>query len=106
MRIDAYRRVVEGAPFGVLFFVRGVCIEANPAARALLGCEQWRLVGTALDICEPAEPVVLAAFKERIVTAMADGVDSMPWILRAGARCSICGSIWVRLHRIGFMSWW
>jgi diguanylate cyclase (GGDEF)-like protein len=84
MRIDAYRRVVDNAPFGVLFFVHGVCIEANPAARALLGCEQWRLVGTALDISEPAEPVALAAFKERIVTAMAEGADYMPWILRAG----------------------
>jgi diguanylate cyclase (GGDEF)-like protein len=84
MRTDAYRRIVDGAPFGVLFFVHGVCVDANPMARTLLGCEQWRLVGTALDSSEPAEPVALAAFKERLVTTLARGLNCTPWVLRAG----------------------
>lgn len=83
MSTDAYRRVVDSAPFGVLFFARGVCVDANPRACALLGCEQWRLVGTALDSSDPAEPVALAAFKERVVTAMADRLDNIAWVLRA-----------------------
>jgi diguanylate cyclase (GGDEF)-like protein len=83
-RIDLYQRVIDGAPFGVLFFSHGVCVDANPAARALLGCEQWRLVGTALDITDPAEPVAVAAFKERLATAMADGQGGISWVLRAG----------------------
>ncbi len=84
MRTDPYRRIVDNAPFGVLFFVHGVCVDANPMARMLLGCEQWRLVGTALDSSEPAEPVALAAFKERLVTATAGGLNCIPWVLRAG----------------------
>ncbi|MGB5098391.1 MAG: bifunctional diguanylate cyclase/phosphodiesterase [Porticoccaceae bacterium] len=83
MGADAYRRVVDSAPFGVLFFVHGVCVDANPMAHRLLGCEQWRLVGTALDGSEPAEPVALAAFKERLVTATAGGLNCIPWVLRA-----------------------
>ena len=71
MRTDAYRRIVDNAPFGVLFFVHGVCIDANPMAHRLLGCEQWRLVGAVLDSSEPAEPVALATFKERLATAAA-----------------------------------
>ena len=84
IRTDLYRRVVDHAPFGVLFFSYGVCIDANPAARALLGCEQWRLVGTAFDITDPGEPVALAAFKERLLTAMGDGLSGISWVLRAG----------------------
>lgn len=84
MRTDAYRRIVDSAPFGVLFFVHGVCVHANPTAHRLLGCEQWRLIGTALDSSEPAEPVALAAFKERLVTATAGGLGCIPWVLRAG----------------------
>lgn len=84
IRADLYRRVVDSAPFGVLFFARGVCVDANPAARTLLGCEHWRLEGTALDSSDPAEPVALAAFKERLVTAMAEGLGGISWALRAG----------------------
>ncbi|MGD9982592.1 MAG: EAL domain-containing protein [Porticoccaceae bacterium] len=84
MGTDAYRRIVDNAPFGVLFFVHGVCVHANPTAHRLLGCEQWRLIGTALDSSEPAEPVALAAFKERLVTATAGGLGCIPWVLRAG----------------------
>lgn len=83
MSTDTYRRVVDSAPFGVLFFAHGVCVDANPMACALLGCAQWRLVGTALDSSDPAEPVALAAFKERVVTAMADRLDNIAWVLRA-----------------------
>lgn len=84
MRTDAYRRIVDNAPFGVLFFVHGVCVHANSTAHRLLGCAQWRLIGTALDSSEPAEPVALAAFKERLVTATAGGLGCIPWVLRAG----------------------
>ncbi len=84
MRTDLYRRIVDNVPFGVLFFVHGVCVDANPMARRLLGCEQWRLVGTALDSSEPAEPVALATFKERLATAAAGGLNCIPWVLRAG----------------------
>ena len=80
---DRYRSIVHHAPFGVLFFVEGVCVDANPAACALLGSDRQRLIGTALEVTDPAEPVVLAAFKERVAAALADGLTGVAWVLHA-----------------------
>jgi diguanylate cyclase (GGDEF)-like protein len=81
---DFYRRIVALAPCGVLLFVRGVCVEANPVACALLGCERSQLLGTALEAIDPAEPIALAAFKERLATAISEGREGIPWTLRSG----------------------
>ena len=91
-RMHLYRRVVETAPFGVVFFSYGVCVEANPAALELLGCERRQLLGQDLAGSEGEESVTLAAFKERVRTALAEGVTQLCWELRAAddrRRCVI-----------------
>jgi PAS domain S-box-containing protein len=91
-REHLYRRVVETAPFGVVFFCYGICVEANPAALELLGCERRQLLGQDLAESEGEESVTLAAFKERVRTALAEGVAQLYWELRAAddrRRCVI-----------------
>lgn len=68
----------------MLLFVRGVCVEANPAACALLGCERSQLLGSALEVPELSEPIALAAFKERLATAISEGREDIPWTWRCG----------------------
>ena len=82
-KADLYRRVVESAPFGVLFFSYGICVAANPAALEVLGCERRQLLGQDLAVSEAEESVTLAGLKERVRTALSEGVLQLPWELRA-----------------------
>ena len=79
---DLYRRVVESAPFGVLFFTYGVCIEANPEALRLLGCTRAQLIGHGLEVAQVDESLAFASFKERVHNALAAGEGQCVWELR------------------------
>lgn len=79
---DLYRRVVETAPFGVLFFTYGICIEANPEALRLLGCTRGQLVGHGLEHAQPDESVAFASFRERVRKALDAGDGQCIWELR------------------------
>jgi len=81
-RSDLYQRVVEAAPFGVLFFVYGVCIEANPEVLRLLGCSRSQVVGHPLDTLRPEDPVALISLRERVAAAVARGEQQSIWELR------------------------
>lgn len=81
--MDLHRRVVESAPFGVLFFAYGVCVEVNRAALELLGCERDQVLGCDLEALVPEESVALAALKEQIRHALDEGASQAPWELRA-----------------------
>jgi len=84
---ELYRRVVETAPFGVLFFAYGICIEANPEALRLLGGTRAQLIGHRLEGAQADESVAFASFKERVRNALAAGEDQCVWELRsAGER--------------------
>ncbi|MFZ5654373.1 MAG: putative bifunctional diguanylate cyclase/phosphodiesterase [Pseudomonadota bacterium] len=82
-RIDLHRRVVETAPFGVLFFAYGVCVEVNPAALELLGCERDQVLGHDLETLAPEDSVALASLTERIRDALSEGAPQVSWELRA-----------------------
>lgn len=81
-RSDLYQRVVEAAPFGVLFFVYGVCIEANPEVLRLLGCSRSQVVGHRLDTLRPEDPVALISLREQVAVAVARGEQQCVWELR------------------------
>ncbi|GMU46064.1 MAG: hypothetical protein AMXMBFR26_08460 [Porticoccaceae bacterium] len=84
---ELYRRVVETAPFGVLFFAYGLCIEANPEALRLLGGTRAQLIGHRLEGAQADESVAFASFKERVRNALAAGEEQCVWELRsAGER--------------------
>ncbi len=43
-----YKKVLDTAPFGTLFFAYGVCIDVNAKALRLLCCERSQIIGTSL----------------------------------------------------------
>ena len=43
-----YKKVLDTAPFGTLFFAYGVCIDVNAKALRLLRCQRSQIIGTSL----------------------------------------------------------
>jgi len=43
-----YKKVLDTAPFGTLFFAYGVCIDVNSKALTLLRCQRSQIIGTSL----------------------------------------------------------
>lgn len=76
---ELYKLLLETSPFGVLFFVYGVCVDANPEAQKILGCDRKTLVGSSLDEFDVDESIGLAAFKERLDTALQSGESRVRW---------------------------
>ena len=58
-----YKKVLDTAPFGTLFFAYGVCIDANQKALNLLRCERSRLVGLSLNEISDDQPESLMQLK-------------------------------------------
>lgn len=48
-REGLYKKLINSAPYGTLFFFHNVCLECNPSAERLLGCHRDRLIGSAID---------------------------------------------------------
>jgi diguanylate cyclase (GGDEF)-like protein len=43
-----YKKVLDTAPFGTVFFAYGVCIDANAQALSILKCERAQIIGAAI----------------------------------------------------------
>jgi diguanylate cyclase (GGDEF)-like protein len=82
---ELYKLLLEVSPYGTLFFAYGVCVDCNPRAQDILGCDKRTLLGTSLDDTPPEEPVSLHAFKDCLKTALAEDRDRITWRLRNGS---------------------
>jgi len=56
---NLYKKVLDTAPFGTLFFAYGVCIDANHKALNLLRCQRSQLVGLSLNELAEDQPAAL-----------------------------------------------
>ncbi|MEH6543075.1 MAG: EAL domain-containing protein [Porticoccaceae bacterium] len=81
---ELYKLLLETSPFGVIFFVYGVCVDANPKAQQMLGCDRKTLLGSSLDDFDSDEPIGLATFKECLDTALQAGENRVEWSLQDG----------------------
>ena len=81
---ELYKLLLETSPYGTLFFVYGMCVDCNPAARHILDCDKRTLLGTSLDDVELSEPLALISLKQQINTALEDGLSHIDWRLRIG----------------------
>ena len=43
-----YKKVLDTAPFGTVFFAYGVCIDANAQALSILKCDRAQIIGAAI----------------------------------------------------------
>lgn len=81
---ELYKLLLETSPYGTLFFVYGMCVDCNPAARHILDCDKRTLLGTSLDDVELSEPLALISLKQQINTALEDGLSHIDWQLQIG----------------------
>lgn len=47
-RNHLYKKVLDTAPFGTVFFAYGVCIDANAQALSILNCQRSQVIGAAI----------------------------------------------------------
>lgn len=81
---ELYKLLLETSPYGTLFFVYGMCVDCNPRAREILGCDKRTLLGSSLDETELSEPLALISLKQQINNALEDGVTQLDWQLQIG----------------------
>ena len=74
-----YKKVLDTAPFGTLFFAYGVCIDANAKALSLLRCQRTEIIGTALG--EESDRDYQAAIAQLVLVVNKLEKDQLPGIL-------------------------
>ena len=73
-----YKKILNTAPFGTLFFAYGVCIDANQKALSILGCDRAELVGLSLNDSGD-EPPLLLQLKKVIAKLESEQLDGLLW---------------------------
>ncbi len=74
-----YKKVLDTAPFGTLFFAYGVCIDANHKALNLLRCERNQLVGLSLNEIAEDQPQSLIQLKTVIEKLESEQLQGLLW---------------------------
>lgn len=74
-----YKKVLDTAPFGTLFFAYGVCIDANHKALNLLRCERSQLVGLSLNEISDDQPESLMQLKTVIEKLELEQLQGLLW---------------------------
>lgn len=76
---ELYKLLLEASPFGTLFFAYGVCVDCNPLAQQLLGCDKRTILGSSLDEAAPGEPEALVSLKQILVGALENRESRTLW---------------------------
>jgi GGDEF domain-containing protein len=74
-----YKKVLDTAPFGTLFFAYGVCIDANHKALNLLRCERSQLVGLSLSEVDKDQPPSLIQLKTVVEKLESEHLQGLLW---------------------------
>ncbi|MBV1931077.1 MAG: EAL domain-containing protein [Porticoccaceae bacterium] len=81
---ELYKLLLENSPYGTLFFAYGICVDSNPKAREILGCEKRALQGVSIEDTALSEPLALISLKQQINIALDDGLSDFDWQLTIG----------------------
>ena len=74
-----YKKILDTAPFGTLFFAYGVCIDANLKALSILDCQRDDLVGLSLNEAENSRPPAIIQLKQVIGKLESDQLEGLLW---------------------------
>ena len=83
-KAELYKLLLETSPYGTLFFVYGICVDSNPKAQEILGCDKRTLLGVSIEETELSEPLALISLKQQINNALDDGLSHLDWQLENG----------------------
>jgi diguanylate cyclase (GGDEF)-like protein len=76
---NLYKKVLDTAPFGTLFFAYGVCIDANHKALNLLRCQRSQLVGLSLNELAEDQPAALIQLKTVVEKLESEQLQGLLW---------------------------
>ena len=74
-----YKKILDTAPFGTLFFAYGVCIDANLKVLSILDCQRDDLVGLSLNEAENSRPPAIIQLKQVIGKLESDQLEGLLW---------------------------
>jgi diguanylate cyclase (GGDEF)-like protein len=94
-KAELYKLLLDTSPYGTLFFVYGICVDCNPKAQQILGCEKRLLLGASLEDIELSEPLALASLKQQVNTALEEKITDLNWRQKIG---DVDESIMLHVH--------
>jgi diguanylate cyclase (GGDEF)-like protein len=74
-----YKKVLDTAPFGTVFFAYGVCIDANAQALSILKCDRAQIIGTAIGEDQDHQPQSIQQFKQVVRKLQEDQLEGILW---------------------------
>lgn len=95
---ELYKLLLENSPYGTLFFAYGICVDSNPKAREILGCEKRALQGVSIEETALSESLALISLKQQINTALDDDLSDLNWQLTIGDTSE---NIALHIQRVG-----
>ena len=76
---NLYKKVLNTAPFGTVFFAYGVCIDANAQALSILQCDRSQIIGTAIGEDQDHQPQSIQQFKQVVRKLQDDQLEGILW---------------------------
>ncbi len=74
-----YKKVLNTAPFGTVFFAYGVCIDANAQALSILKCDRSQVIGTAIGEDQDHQPQAIQQLKQVIKKLQENQLKGILW---------------------------
>ncbi len=74
-----YKKVLDTAPFGTVFFAYGVCIDINAQALSILKCDRSQIIGTAIGEDQDHQPQAIQQFKQVIKKLQENQLQGILW---------------------------
>ena len=74
-----YKKVLDTAPFGTVFFAYGVCIDANAQALSILKCSRTQIIGAAIGEDQDHQPQSIQQLKQVIRKLQDDQLEGILW---------------------------
>jgi len=74
-----YKKVLDTAPFGTVFFAYGVCIDANAQALSILKCDRAQIIGAAISEDQNHQPQSIQQLKQVVRKLQDDQLNGILW---------------------------
>jgi diguanylate cyclase (GGDEF)-like protein len=74
-----YKKVLDTAPFGTVFFAYGVCIDANAQALSILKCDRAQIIGAAISEDQNHQPQSIQQLKQVVRKLQDDQLKGILW---------------------------
>ena len=78
-RNHLYKKVLDTAPFGTVFFAYGVCIDANAQALYILNCQRSQIIGAAIAEDQDQRTPTVQQLLQVIRKLQGDDLEGILW---------------------------